>query len=102
MHNIDIEQYLVKFKKKIVDIYESTNDIGKLFALGGLSGNYCDELLKQVNEDAIKKQKETMSNTLPVDNNEVEQPVIKELDFVKPADTSNRPSSIGLPWWLSR
>ena len=85
---LDSEPYSHKFKVNVTTVYETVNDFSKLRAVREMSSRYFDELLKQINADAIAKQAAQMEVTEDVQT-EV-KPVVRELDFVKPANICDK------------
>lgn len=87
---LDNALYTENFKRNITNVYEEANEFSKLNALAQMSANKYDELLKQINTDAIAKQQ--TQQLQQTDTSEVVEvrPVVKELDFVKTSQVSDK------------
>ena len=84
---LDNTPYTHKFSINVSNLYENTNDFSKLNALSQMSSRYYDEILKQINSDAMTKQIEETPSSETI--TEV-APIVKELEFVKPASISDK------------
>lgn len=85
---LDSVPYVEKYQMNITRVLESDADLGTLCKLGDVSRFYYDEILKQINADALAKQQAEAQSDAPVNNEEAPKPVVKELDFVNPANIS--------------
>ncbi len=85
---LDSEPYSNKFKINVTTVYEAVKDFSKLSAVREMSVRYFDEILKQINADALAKQTAQTGSSDDVQT-EVQQ-VVRELDFVKPADIGDK------------
>ena len=86
---LDSEQYTHRFAINVTNMLETSDDFSKLSALKNMAGRYYNDILKLINEDAIKKQQAETPDT-PSEQEEVKKPVVKELDFVNPANISSK------------
>lgn len=85
---LDSEPYSHKFGINVTTVYEAVNDFSKLSAVREMSRRYFDEILKQINSDAMAKQTAQAEVTKDVQT-EVKL-AIRELDFVKPASICDK------------
>ena len=86
---LDSEQYTYRFAINVTNMLETSDDFSKLGALKNMAGRYHNDILKLINEDAIKKQQAETPDT-PAEQEEAKKPVVKELDFVNPANISSK------------
>ena len=85
---VDPEPYSEKFKINITSVFENTNDFSKLNALKEMSSRYYDEALRDINSDALAKQTAQADSEVQAQTDI--KPIVKELDFIKPANIGEK------------
>lgn len=85
---LNSEPYSHKFGINVTTVYETVNDFSKLSAVREMSSRCFDEILKQINSDAMAKQ--TAQTEITEDIQTEVKPVVRELDFVKPANICDK------------
>ena len=89
---VDSEKYSELFRNNVLNSLGNTNEFGELKALKEKADNYCNTLLKQINDDANRKAQECVvenNYNATADDTQIQtQPVIqtKELEFVKTSE----------------